>query len=209
MQLLQQHLSPLKEELKKIGKTKNLTNEQRSNLQTIMLELCDNKDSWLPDWALICEQPETVHTLYVADDHGPMINIITWQAGVSGLAHDHNTWGMVACLYGQEANTAWKCSSRCDENNICRLEKTTSTTCTAGDILHIEYDDIHSIENITPIADNNGTAVSLHIYGHDLRQTNRKLYCLETGKISLNNNTEFELSENWRQHYKTTNTETI
>jgi predicted metal-dependent enzyme (double-stranded beta helix superfamily) len=175
--------------LNTIGRTDYISAQQRNALAACMIELNASKSAWLPDWAWTTPQQETVRTIFKAPGNGPFINIISWQHGYKGYVHNHNTWGLVTCLQGVEENLSWGKDS---QNKLYIKEK---KICTPGDVLHIDYNDIHSVSNISKKSDNQGIAISLHIYGADLQFTDRLSFDRQTSEARPNANTEFKNAE--------------
>ena len=186
--------TPLINALNKIGKKDSLQSDEKKQLEQMLLQLSKDKESWLPDWAWETPREETVRTLYTAPNNGPIIHLITWQKNYQGCIHNHNTWGMVTCLHGRESSLAWT-------YDLCPIKKTnivnlkSETECTPGGILHIDYDDIHSVNNHTDPSENNGTAISLHIYGANLEHTQRLKFDQNDHTSFANENTEFKNAE--------------
>jgi predicted metal-dependent enzyme (double-stranded beta helix superfamily) len=189
---MRKEFSPLIDKLNTIGKQDNLTQLQRDELAAIMLKISASQANWLPQWAWELPSDETVRTIYQAENNGPFINIISWCYGCKGYIHNHNTWGMVSFLQGCEENITWDHNTTDNSKNLSIKHK---QICKPGSILNIEYNDIHSVNNITERSNNNGTAISLHVYGANLLHTDRQTFDPHTASASSNKNSEFKNAE--------------
>ena len=194
MQKMKQAFTPLICALKKTGKTNHLNKEEQKEIEKILLKLSKDKAQWLPQLAWQTPQQETVRTLYLGQDNGPIISLISWRPGIKGYIHNHNTWGMVACLYGQEENLSWT-YEHCKKNNSKILKLKNKKIIQPGTIFNINHDDIHSVNNCTDPNLDNGIAISLHIYGANLEYTDRLTFDPNTHTTCANKNTEFKNAE--------------
>ena len=104
-----------------------------------------------------------------------------WQAGSGVAPHDHQTWGVVVGLDGEEVNTMWR---RLDDGTRegharqargapprPKLERASEVTLRRGDVIKLLPDDIHSVANRS-----HTDALSLHIYGRDLDHVTRSQF---------------------------------
>ena len=120
------------------------------------------------------EQGIGVHILYQADNNGLLIETVCWQPGRGVTPHDHQTWGVVVGLMGEEMNTSWRRLDDKSRTGHAVLEEENVTLAKRGDVIQLLPDDIHSVRNVgsTP-------AMSLHIYGNNLEHTGRSEFDLK------------------------------
>ena len=148
--------------------------------------------TWLPHDIPSCEK-ETIHLLHVGDDGNLMIFIDIWPGGSkNNNIHNHNTWSVIGSLVGHEINHIWKRVDNQSKPDYCELEYVERVDLLPGTVHSQLCSAIHSIENATP---NKGIAVSLHVYGKDLRYTGREIYLPEKKIAYLNPNDEFNFIE--------------
>lgn len=151
-------------------------------------KLCSDSD-WLPDDIRAPVHEETVHLLHVGDNDNTMILIDTWPGGnTRGCVHDHNTWSVIGCLIGHEANHVWQRLDDGSQHGYCELELANTIHLTPGQVCSHPDTAIHSVDNLAPAGE---VSVSLHVYGKDLRTTHRHLYLPDRNIVRFNPNTEF------------------
>ena len=119
-----------------------------------------------------------------------MILIDTWPGGFQGGVHDHHTWGVVGCVVGHEHNRLYhKKETSAYVAGHCQLEMTDFADLYPGDVTSMLPDVIHGVDNAMPQGE---VSISLHVYGKDLRQTERHLYDLQKHTVIHNPNTELD-----------------
>jgi len=126
--------------------------------------------SWLGDEhrASEPEQGFGITQLYKAPQPGLSVQTVCWAPGRGVAPHDHQTWGVVVGLEGDEINVDWKRTDDGSTPGHAELETAVETTVRNGDTCRFLPDDIHSVRNEGDIV-----SVSLHIYGQSLAETER------------------------------------
>ena len=109
-----------------------------------------------------------VRILHHSEESGLLIETVCWQPGRGVAPHDHQTWGVVIGLDGEEVNTSWRRLDDGSKPGHAELEVAETIVAGPGDAVRLMPDDIHSVRN-----DGNTLSLSLHIYGRDLATTNR------------------------------------
>ncbi|MGI8530559.1 MAG: hypothetical protein ACR2KO_13910 [Geodermatophilaceae bacterium] len=98
--------------------------------------------------------------LYVADDGAFSVVALVWLPGQATPIHDHLSWCVVGVHQGEESETRYRLV---DDRLVVEQEGLTSPTGTVAGL--IPPGDIHRVTNA-----GNDVAISLHVYGADLRQ---------------------------------------
>jgi predicted metal-dependent enzyme (double-stranded beta helix superfamily) len=102
-----------------------------------------------------------------------------WEPGYTTPIHDHGTWGAMAVYKSQLKVVNYVRSDVGREQpGLRRIEPVSTLIEDRGSVSWVlpPDEEIHHIENAT-----SKTAMSLHVYGKDIRRTNR--YDLKTGVI--------------------------
>ena len=144
---------------------------------------------WLPDWALTLPSDINERDTIIATDinKGPMITLVSWNAGQMGKVHDHRTWGALGIVKGCERCVSYECNGKKgDTFEDCTILN--ETTLSAGDIYGMPHDLIHRMNNV---AEDNSVSISIHVYGKDLRYAHRLIYDVNQKCCFPNLNTEF------------------
>jgi predicted metal-dependent enzyme (double-stranded beta helix superfamily) len=115
-----------------------------------------------------------ITVLHEEPDHTLLVETVAWAPGRGVLPHDHQTWGVVAGIDGDERNVLWK---RLDDGGVAGradLRVHRETTVGAGDVIAFLGEDIHSVHN-----DGQRTTLSLHVYGRNLAHVERSEFVPE------------------------------
>ena len=99
---------------------------------------------------------------------------------------------MIDSLVGHEINHIWRRVDDCTKPSYCELEYIEKVDLIPGSVYSQSRSAIHSIENPAP---DERVAISLHVYGKDLRSTRRYIYLPEEKTAYLNPNDEFNSIE--------------
>jgi predicted metal-dependent enzyme (double-stranded beta helix superfamily) len=129
------------------------------------------QDGWLPQ-ALLEPDPEgyRIHRLHVDPAGRFSVSAMVWGPGQGTPIHDHTVWGMVGVLRGRE---------RCEE--FGHLLEPGGPLVAGGvhellpgdiDLVSPRIGDIHRVSN----ALQDGTSVSIHVYGGDIGLIPRSRY---------------------------------
>jgi 3-mercaptopropionate dioxygenase len=113
------------------------------------------------------------HLLHVADDGAFSLVALVWLPGQATPVHDHVCWCVVGVYEGEEEEVRY----RLDGGRLVTTERLVNTP---GEVsVALPPGDIHLVRNR-----GNGIAVSLHVYGADLRVAGtsiRRRYDLPVG----------------------------
>lgn len=143
------------------------------NLKRLMQDFCQQQPP-IPKTLFDCPpDQEIAHVLHQAKNNGLMISLIRWGHEVKEVVHNHLTWAVVGVLAGTEQHTAWHRLDNQQQPGHAHLKKHKTFLLQPGDVITMKKHDIHSVCNQTQ---NNGTAISLHVYGQDLRTTGRSKF---------------------------------
>ena len=126
--------------------------------------------SWVTDesYAVDEDQGIGIHLLHEEPDYRLLIQTVCWLPGRGVKPHDHQTWGVVLGLDGEETNTSWHRIDDGSKPGHAELEVSDSRIMKRGDVVQLRKNDIHSVTN-----DGEKRSLSLHIYGADIARTNR------------------------------------
>lgn len=106
--------------------------------------------------------------LHAEADNSLLVETVCWQAGRGVAPHDHQTWGVVVGLEGEETNVTWRRLDDGSKAGHAELEIADETIMQSGDVCTLLPNDIHSVRN-----DGTSNSMSLHIYGRDLQTVDR------------------------------------
>ncbi len=109
-----------------------------------------------------------IAVLHAEPDNSLLVETVCWQSGRGVAPHDHQTWGVVVGLEGEETNVLWRRLDDGTKPGHAELEIADEIVMQSGDVCKLLPDDIHSVRN-----DGATNAMSLHIYGHDLQTVDR------------------------------------
>ena len=102
-----------------------------------------------------------------------MIVAISWGRGFSPIPHNHNAWAIAGVAHGVEQHVFYR---RGKQNDNAILKELGTRCYSSGDIVCMKADVIHSVTNVT---ENDGVAVSLHVYEKNLDNIERSQFDLE------------------------------
>ena len=107
-------------------------------------------------------------------ERSPVVAVLTaWPANWRGVLHDHRTWSVVGCIFGQLHNSQWQPAAKVSsEKQRVYLQREEATVMQKRDVVSASEDAIYHIDN--PQAQ--GVALSLHVYGANLLQQQRYVY---------------------------------
>lgn len=126
--------------------------------------------SWIEPRSYETEESQGIGLtiLHAEADHRLMVETVCWQAGRGVAPHDHQTWGVVIGLDGEETNVNWRRRDDGSQEGHADLEVAEEIIIRCGDVVRLQPNDIHSVRN-----DGETDSLSLHIYGRDLAYVNR------------------------------------
>jgi predicted metal-dependent enzyme (double-stranded beta helix superfamily) len=103
------------------------------------------------------------HVLYVPDDGAFSIVALVWRPGQATAVHDHVAWCAVGVHQGCEQEISYDVVEHQGRPALVRGERQLFTTGAVTAL--VPPGDIHVVSNPGP-----GDAISIHIYGADVRQ---------------------------------------
>jgi 3-mercaptopropionate dioxygenase len=103
------------------------------------------------------------HILHVDEEGAFSIVALVWLPGQSTKIHDHVSWCVIGLAEGREREESYRLVEEHGDSYLLPIGECTSTAG-AVSALH-PPGDIHTVSNPGP-----GTAVSIHIYGADVRK---------------------------------------
>jgi 3-mercaptopropionate dioxygenase len=101
------------------------------------------------------------HVLHVANDGAFSLVALVWLPGQTTPIHDHLSWCVVGVHQGEEADVRYRLV---DDAYLVEEQRRSSPTGSVDGLL--PPGDIHLVRNA-----GTGTAISLHVYGADLRDS--------------------------------------
>ncbi|CAN5459292.1 cysteine dioxygenase [soil metagenome] len=102
------------------------------------------------------------HILHVEPDGSFSIVALVWLPGQQTPVHDHVSWCVVGVHTGEEHETVYDLRGDGDDAHLVVSARGVNPACSVATLL--PPGDIHRVEN-----GGNGAAVSLHVYGADIR----------------------------------------
>lgn len=168
--------------IKQLYHTSRITRNERTLLNTLRFFLIKEfkEGSLLPHLELPKSNAAENDYVLAQGKDGFMSMIVECKPGYIGDIHDHATWSLSIILKGTLAHDIYD-----HQNNCCILKD--SITLKQGQITSLGTNAIHRIRNPST----SETAVSLHIYGKDLRTQKRFQYHHTTGHKIPNPNVGF------------------
>ena len=126
--------------------------------------------SWVTPEYYECgdEQGFGITVLHEEADHTLLVEVIAWLPGRGVKPHDHQTWGIVVGLDGQETNVNWLRRDDGSKPGFADIYSNHELVVGRGDVAVFMPNDIHSVRN-----DGDTTTLSLHVYGRSLAHTAR------------------------------------
>ena len=126
--------------------------------------------SWVQPAFYQCDEEQGfgITVLNQEPDDGLFVEVICWLPGRGVAPHDHQTWGVVVGLDGEEINVDWRRLDDGSQPGYAELETAKETTVTQGAVVSFLPNDIHSVRN-----DGDVPSLSLHVYGNTLSAMKR------------------------------------
>ena len=132
--------------------------------------------TWLKPGHYRCneEQGFGVHLLHEEPDHTLAVFAVSWLPGRGAPPHDHGTWAVVAGVDGAEENGFWERVDDGTRDGYAEIKKRAAKSFSAGEVVALEPDHIHSVDNRT-----DAVTLSLHTYGMHINHTGRSRFDVE------------------------------
>lgn len=126
--------------------------------------------SWVRPSYYQCDEEQGfgITVLNQEPDNGLFVEVICWLPGRGVAPHDHQTWGVVVGLDGEEINVDWRRLDDGSKPGFADLETAKETAVTHGAVVSFLPNDIHSVRN-----DGKVPSLSLHVYGNTLSAMKR------------------------------------
>ncbi len=124
-----------------------------------------NDVSWVQPSFYQCDEEQGfgITVLHQEPDNGLFVEVICWLPRRGVAPHDHQTWGVVVGLDGEEVNIDWRRLDDGTTPGYAELEAAKETAVTHGAVVSFLPNDIHSVRN-----DGDVPSLSLHVYGNTL-----------------------------------------
>ena len=131
--------------------------------------LAANK-SWVKPEYFECDKVQGMGITILNEelDHSILVETVAWLPGRGVAPHDHQTWGVVTGIEGEEVNVNWQRLDDGRNPDFAELEIIEERQICNGDVVPLLPDDIHSVRN-----EGETTSLSLHVYGHALSSLKR------------------------------------
>ena len=131
--------------------------------------LAANK-SWVKPEYFECDEVQGMGITILNEelDHSILVETVAWLPGRGVAPHDHQTWGVVVGIEGEEVNVNWQRLDDGRNPDFAELEIIEERQICNGDVVPLLPDDIHSVRN-----EGETTSLSLHVYGHALSSLER------------------------------------
>jgi predicted metal-dependent enzyme (double-stranded beta helix superfamily) len=129
-----------------------------------------SETSWLEPRCYQAEEGQGIGiaVLHEEPDNTILVETVCWMPGRGVAPHDHQTWGVVVGLEGEECNVTWRREDDGQQPGYAKLSQVDETIMRNGDVCRLLPHEIHSVRN-----DGAELSMSLHIYGRNLAHTNR------------------------------------
>ena len=120
-----------------------------------------------------------MNLLHMPDDEAYSVIGGVWRPGQSTPIHDHLTWALIGVYEGEERETLFRRIDDGSNPKKAKLEKVNERSNKKGQVTVLGHTGIHRVDNVSL-----KTALSIHIYGRDIGNTERHSYDPVTGEIS-------------------------
>lgn len=129
-----------------------------------------NDKSWLQPrcYEADAAQGIGITVFHEEPDNSILVETVCWMPRRGVAPHDHQTWGVVIGLEGEERNVMWRRQDDGSQPGHARLEQASDVVMRNGDVCRLLPDEIHSVRN-----DGDELSMSLHIYGCNLAHVSR------------------------------------
>lgn len=134
----------------------------RSRVVPLVARLATEAD-WSDPGLRDCDETQGfgITVLHEEPDHSLAVSAICWLPGRGVAPHDHQTWGVVVGIDGEETNVNWARHDDGSRPDHADLSVAEEVIVGPGQTCIFAPDDIHSVRNTgeTP-------SLSLHVYGY-------------------------------------------
>lgn len=148
------------------------TTDERAIIQKVrpLARRLAEDTGWVEPSFYECDEDQGfgITILHEEPDYSLLVEAIAWLPGRGVMPHDHQTWGVVVGLDGDEKNVNWERRDDGSRPGYADLAVRNVVIVRRGDALGFLPDDIHSVHNEGETA-----SLSLHIYGKSLAHIDR------------------------------------
>jgi predicted metal-dependent enzyme (double-stranded beta helix superfamily) len=125
---------------------------------------------WVKSSFYDCDEDQGfgISILHEGSDNSLLVEAIAWLPDRGVMPHNHQTWGVVVGLDGDEKNVNWERRDDGSRPGYADLAVRNEIVVRRGDVLGFLPDDIHSVRN-----EGEKPSLSLHIYGRNLAHIDR------------------------------------
>lgn len=102
-----------------------------------------------------------------------------WKPRQTTPIHDHLTWALIGVYDGEERQAIYRRTDDRSNPKLAKLEKVNEGTNRKGHVTVLGEAGIHKVDNIS-----DNPALSIHVYGRDIGNTERHTYDPVTGEVS-------------------------
>ncbi len=119
-----------------------------------------------------------MNLLHMPDDEAYSIIAGVWRPGQTTPIHDHLTWALIGVYEGEERETLFRRVDDGSNLKKAKLVQVSERSNKKGHVTVLGHTGIHRVDNVSLKA-----ALSVHIYGRDIGNTERHSYDPLTGEI--------------------------
>ncbi len=125
------------------------------------------------------EDRYAMNLLHLPEDECFSVIGAIWKPQQTTPIHDHLTWAMVGVYDGEERQAIYRRTDDRSNPKLAKLEKVSEEANRRGHVTVLGEAGIHKVDNVS-----DKPALSIHVYGRDIGNTERHTYDPVTGEIS-------------------------
>jgi 3-mercaptopropionate dioxygenase len=165
------------EESEAIVRDQSNGSQKLARLKPKLEQLIDSSN--IPAQAFIPRHDRfAMNLLHMPPDKAYSIIGGVWKPGQTTPIHDHLTWALIGVYSGQEREALYKRIDDKTNPRHAKLEKVSERVNTKGHVTVLNNTGIHKVDNVSQ-----DPALSIHVYGRDIGNTERHSYDPLTGEI--------------------------
>ncbi len=149
------------------------------HLKPLLEKTINATDSLPPEVFAPRKDRFAMNLLQMPDDEAYSIIAGVWRPGQTTPIHDHLTWALVGVYEGEERETLFRRVDDGSSMKKAKLDQVSERSNKKGHVTVLGHTGIHRVDNVSLKA-----ALSVHIYGRDIGNTERHSYDPVTGEIS-------------------------
>ena len=120
-----------------------------------------------------------MNLLHMPEDEAFSIIGGVWHPGQTTPIHDHLTWALIGVYEGEEREGLFRRTDDGSNPRMARVEMVSERMNKKGHVTVLGHSGIHRVDNVSL-----KPALSVHVYGRDIGNTERHSYDPITGEIS-------------------------